>query len=93
MPVADRIVVRVDKAPGKTAGGLFLGSETKAERTGVVVSAAPGRLSPQGVVEPIGVAEGDHVMWKDEYGAQKVDGAADGEQLIVLRAFSIVAKW
>lgn len=92
-PIADRVIVRVDKAASQTKGGLFLGGDSEKEQcTGTVVAVGPGRYSQQGKIEEIHIAPGDQVMWKDDYGAEKLEGGPD-EELLVLKAFSVVAKW
>lgn len=93
-PTFDRVVVRVDKAEAQTDGGLFLGTEHEKEKnSGTVVSVGPGRFSPEGKREEISLQPGDHVMWKDNYGAEVVQSDKPDEELLALKAFSIVAKW
>lgn len=90
--LADRIFVRVDDAPEETSGGLVLPSAASDKPSqGVVVAVGPGRYSPAGTKEPMPVAVGDHVMWKDEFGVERVD--VDGQQLLALRVPSVVCKW
>lgn len=93
-PLGDRVIVRVDDAADQTAGGLFLGGEKeKEERTGTVVAVGPGRYSPEGQLEAIGLAPGDHVLWKDDYGSEKIEGDTSEGELLALKVFSISAKW
>ena len=85
--------MRVDKAARQTKGGLFLGGGSeKEECIGTVVAVGPGRYSQEGKIEEIHIAPGDQVMWKDDYGAEKVEGGPD-EELLALKVFSVVAKW
>lgn len=88
----DRVFVRVDEATNETAGGLVLSSSSaEKKKTGVVVSTGGGRYSSDGVLESMPVSAGDHVLWKDEFGVENVQ--VDGEDLLALRVFSIIAKW
>lgn len=89
-PLFDRVLIRPDKAESSTNSGLILTS-TAAPTSGVVVGAGPGRYSPAGVVEKMEFAEGDHVMWQDEYGVEKVKEG--GEELLLLRVYNVVAKF
>ncbi|PXF49099.1 10 kDa chaperonin [Gracilariopsis chorda] len=89
--LSDRVIVRPD-APDKTsAGGLVLTSSEHSKRvsTGVVVSVGRGRHSPQGVLEAMPFTEGQRVLWKDQLGVETIE--VDGEKLLAMRAFSIVA--
>lgn len=88
----DRVFVRVDEAKNETAGGLVLSSASaEKQKTGTVVSVGEGRYSSDGALEPMPVAPGDHVLWKDEFGVENIE--VDGENLLALRVFSIIAKW
>lgn len=97
VPLNDRVLVRPDKAPEKSSGGLVLtvSDDSKKQRTGTVVDVGAGRYSPEGVQERE-IMEmfqpGDKVLWKDEYGSESVV-TDDGESLLALRAFSVVAKF
>lgn len=95
-PLGDRILIRVDDALNKSAGGLFLGKEGDSRpNTGTVIAVGPGRFSAQGQREPVDVTVGDHVVWKDDFGVESIDAKlTDGQgQLLAMKAFNIVAKW
>lgn len=88
----DRVFVRVDEAKNETAGGLVLTTKSdEKQKTGTVISVGEGRYSSDGALEPMPVSPGDHILWKDEFGVETVE--VDGENLLALRVFSIVAKW
>lgn len=91
-PLHDRVLIRPDAPESETASGLILtSSETeKKSTTGTVIAVGPGRYSGPGWHEPMDFAEGDRVLWKDEYGAEIIP--VDGEDLLALRVFSISAK-
>lgn len=89
----DRVVVSIDEAAETTAGGLVLATtlSEKKEKTGVVLDVGPGRYSREGYLEPMPVKVGDKVLWKDDFGSEKIE--IDGKKCIALRVPSIVAKW
>lgn len=92
-PLADHVLIRIDEPESKTSGGLFLSSESAtSQRTGTVIAVGPGRYSSEGQHEPIDLAPGDRVLWKDEYGAEKVESTPAEGKLISLKIFSILGK-
>lgn len=92
-PLADHIIIRIDNPDSKTSGGLFLSSDSAtSQRTGTVVAVGSGRYSSEGQHEPIDLAPGDRVLWRDEYGAEKVESTPAEGKLISLKIFSIVGK-
>jgi chaperonin GroES len=63
-PLGDRIVVRRDDSPEKTAGGIVLPDTAKNKpQKGKVVAAGPGRLLKDGTRRPLQVKEGDTVLF------------------------------
>lgn len=73
-PVADRILVRVDKAPTHTPGGLALPdvvqSQNKPQR-GEVLAVGPGaRNTHTGEVYPVCVKAGDVVLFSKWAGSE-----------------------
>lgn len=92
-PLADRVLVRIDERENKTSGGIFLSSDSPApQRIGTVVAVGPGRYSPEGQRERIDFAPGDRILWKDEYGAEKVESSPADGKLLCLKIFSVVGK-
>lgn len=81
-PLGDRVIVKVDKAEEKTAGGLILTSDNKEKpSTGKVVAVGPGKED-----EKMPVKEGDKVLFS-KYGGTEVK--VDGEELLILSVSDI----
>jgi chaperonin GroES len=76
-PLSDRVLVKIEKAETKSAGGIII-PDTAQEKTqtGIVVAAGPGTEK-----EKVTVSVGQKVMYDKYAGSQvKIDGA---EHLIV----------
>ena len=73
-PLADRVLIRVEKEVTKTAGGLFIPetAESRDTKIGTVVSVGEGIYTNDGVRIPMSVKEGDKVMMPFAGSAQKV---------------------
>ncbi len=82
-PLDDRLVIRVDAAEEKTAGGLYIPTNA-AERPnrGEVVAAGPGRRNKQGTVRPLDVNVGDNVLFP-QYSGSKI--FVDDQEFLILR--------
>jgi chaperonin GroES len=83
-PLADRVIVKLEKNEAKTAGGIII-PDTAQEKTqqGVVVAIGPGTEK-----EKITVKNGDKVMY-DKYAGTQVK--IDGEEHLILKMADIVA--
>lgn len=89
VPLEDRVVVKVLEEEEKTASGLVLPDTAKEKpQKAKVIAAGPGRYD-DGELVPMGVAEGDVVIFS-KYGGTEVK--VDGEELLILRASDILAK-
>jgi chaperonin GroES len=84
IPLADRVIVKLEKNEAKTAGGIFI-PDTAQEKTqqGVVTAVGPGTEK-----EKITVKNGDKVMY-DKYAGTQVK--IDGEEYLILRMADIIA--
>jgi len=83
-PLADRVLVKLEKNEAKTAGGIII-PDTAQEKTqqGKVVEVGPGTEK-----EKVTVKSGDRVMYDKYAGAQiKVDG----EEHLILKMQDIIA--
>lgn len=82
-PLEDRVIVRVDAAEEKTAGGLYIPT-TVAERPnrGEVVAAGRGRRNKQGQIRPLDVIVGDSVLFP-QYSGAKI--TVDDQEFLILR--------
>jgi len=83
-PLADRVMVKLEKNEAKTAGGIII-PDTAQEKTqtGVVVGVGPGTEK-----EKITVKNGDKVMY-DKYAGTQVK--IDGEEHLILKMSDIIA--
>ena len=73
-PLADRVLIRIEKEVTKTAGGIIIpeSAETRDTKIGVVVSVGEGIYTNDGVKIPMSVKVGDKVMLPFAGSAQKV---------------------
>jgi len=83
-PLADRVMVKLEKNEAKTAGGIII-PDTAQEKTqqGVVVEAGPGTEK-----DPVLVKPGQKVMY-DKYAGSQVK--IDGEEHLILKMSDIIA--
>ena len=83
-PLADRVMVKLEKNEAKTAGGIII-PDTAQEKTqeGIVVAVGPGTEK-----EVITVKNGDKVMY-DKYAGAQVK--INGEEHLILRMADIIA--
>jgi chaperonin GroES len=73
-PLADRVLIRVEKEVTKTVGGIILPEtvESRETKIGIVVSVGEGIYTNDGVKIPMSVKVGDKVMMPFAGSAQKV---------------------
>jgi chaperonin GroES len=90
-PLEDRIVVRTLEAEEKTASGLVIPDTAKEKpQQGTVLAVGPGRRSEQtGEIIPLGLAEGDTVVFS-KYGGTEI--TVEGEDVLILNARDVLAK-
>jgi len=83
-PLADRVMVKLEKNEAKTAGGIII-PDTAQEKTqqGVVVEVGAGTEK-----DPITVKPGQKVMY-DKYAGTQVK--IDGEEHLILKVADIIA--
>jgi chaperonin GroES len=83
-PLADRVIVKLEKNEAKTAGGIII-PDTAQEKTqqGTVVDVGPGTEK-----EKITVKGGDKVMY-DKYAGTQVK--INGEDHLILKMADIIA--
>ncbi|MCL2180443.1 MAG: co-chaperone GroES [Treponema sp.] len=83
-PLADRVLVKLEKNEAKTAGGIII-PDTAQEKTqqGTVAAVGPGTEK-----EKITVNAGDRVMY-DKYAGTQIK--IDGEEHLILKIADIVA--
>jgi chaperonin GroES len=89
-PLEDRVVIQQIEAEEKTSGGIVLPDTAKEKpQRGKVVAKGPGKLLDSGERAPIGVVEGDEVLFGKYSGT---DVKIDGEEYKILRETDILAK-
>lgn len=88
-PLEDRVVIQTVEAEQTTSFGLVLPDTAKEKpQEGKVVAVGPGRIDDNGKRVPVGVAEGDLVIYS-KYGGTEVK--YDGEEYLILSARDILA--
>ncbi len=89
VPLEDRVIVKVLEEEEKTASGIVLPDTAKEKpQKAKVIAVGPGRYD-DGQLIPVGVAEGDTVIFS-KYGGTEVK--VEGEEVLILRASDILAK-
>jgi chaperonin GroES len=88
-PLLDRILVKQDDEPQKSAGGIFLPETAKeAPQRGTVVAAGQGRRSDNGELQALSLKEGDKIIF-GKYSGTKVQIGDD--ELLFMREEDIMA--
>jgi chaperonin GroES len=81
-PLHDRVVVRRQEEETKSAGGIVLpGKAAERPSQGKVLAVGGGRILDNGDVRPVGVKEGDTVVF-GQYAGNTVK--IDGEELLIM---------
>ena len=87
-PLHDRVVVRRLTAEEKTAGGIIIpGTAQEKPMEGEVVATGPGSRDESGVLVPLTVQEGDHVLFGKWSGTEVKLG---GEELLIMKESDIM---
>jgi chaperonin GroES len=82
-PLHDRVVVRRVTPQEKSAGGIFIPDTVKEKpMEGEVIAVGPGARNEQGVLVPLDVKAGDHVLFGKWSGSEV---KLDGEELLVMK--------
>jgi chaperonin GroES len=89
-PLEDRVVIQQIEAEEKTSGGIVLPDTAKEKpQRGKVISVGPGKMLDSGERSPVGVVEGDEVLF-GKYAGTEIK--VDGEEIKILRESDILAK-
>ncbi len=82
-PLHDRVVVRRIDPQKTSAGGIIIPDTVKEKPSeGEVIAAGPGARDEAGVVQPLGVKDGDRVLFGKWSGTEVM---LDGEELIIMK--------
>ncbi len=86
-PLYDRVVVRRLENETKTAGGIVLpDSASEKPSQGEVVAVGPGKLLENGEIRPLGIKEGDRILF-GQYSGSTVK--LDGDELLIMNESEI----
>ena len=88
-PLGDRVVIKPVDREEKTKSGIVLPDTAKEKpQRGKVLSVGPGKMLDSGERSPIGVVEGDEVLF-GKYAGTEIK--VDGEEIKILRETDILA--
>lgn len=75
-PLNDRVIVRRVEEEKKTASGIIIPDSAKEKpQEGKVIAVGPGKLDDTGKRTPLGVKEGDRILFSKWAGTEiKIDG-------------------
>ena len=86
VPLADRLIIKIDEFEERTPGGIILPDAYKDDltvkyHTGTVVAVGEGRTTPEGVTVPIEAKPGDTVVYA-KYSGTKLKEEYEGHLLL-----------
>lgn len=88
-PLGDRLLVKVSQAEEKSAGGIFLPDTAKEKpQVGEVVSVGAGKLTDDGVRQPIDIEVGVKVLYSKYAGTDLKIG---DEEYVLLKEQDVLA--
>ena len=88
-PLEDRIVVRPKESEATTASGLVIPDTAKEKpQQGEVLAVGPGRRSDTGEIIPVGISNGDVVVYS-KYGGTEI--TVEGEDVLILSSRDVLA--
>jgi chaperonin GroES len=82
-PLHDRILVRREEEVGTTRGGLIIPDSAKDKpQEGTVISVGNGKTNEEGKLFPLGVKEGDTILF-GKYSGTEIK--LDGEDFLIMK--------
>jgi len=82
-PLHDRILVRREEEAGTTRGGLIIPDSAKDKpQEGTVISVGNGKTNDEGKLFPLGVKEGDTILF-GKYSGTEIK--LDGEDFLIMK--------
>ncbi|TRX51111.1 co-chaperone GroES [Corynebacterium guaraldiae] len=87
-PLEDKVLVQIVEAETTTASGLVIPDSAKEKPQEATVVAVAGRTNDKGEVVPVGVNEGDTVIFS-KYGGTELK--YDGQEYLLLSARDLLA--
>lgn len=89
-PVNDRVLIKIQEAEEKTAGGLLLSASAKEKPSiGTVVAVGPGSFDEEGNRKGLGISPGSNVLYSKYAGTEFK--SKDGSQYITLKVSDVIA--
>src|SRR5580692_7486455 len=87
-PLQDRVLIRPSEPEAKSAGGIIIPDTVKEKpMEGEIVATGPGARDANGLLQPLDVKTGDHVLFGKWSGTEiKVDG----EDLVIMKESDIL---
>tara|TARA_B100000989_G_scaffold105335_1_gene77192 strand:- start:2584 stop:2871 length:288 start_codon:yes stop_codon:yes gene_type:complete len=87
-PLHDRVVVKRIESDDKTSGGIIIPDSAKEKPSeGKVIAVGPGELADDGKIKPMGVKEGDTVLFGKWSGTEV---KLDGDDLLIMKESDIM---
>jgi chaperonin GroES len=87
-PLHDRVVVRRVEEDERTKGGIIIPDTAKEKpQQGEVIAVGPGARDEKGVVQPLDVKAGDHVLFGKWSGTEV---KIDGDELLIMKESDIM---
>jgi chaperonin GroES len=87
-PLHDRVVIRRVEEEAKTKGGIIIPDTAKEKpMEGEVMAVGPGARGEDGKILPLGVKEGDRVLFGKWSGTEV---KLDGDELIIMKEADIM---
>ena len=88
-PLEDKVLVQIVEAETTTASGLVIPDSAKEKpQEAPVIAVGPGRANDKGELTPVGVNEGDTVIFS-KYGGTELK--YNGEEYLLLSARDLLA--
>ena len=88
-PLEDKVLVQILEAETTTASGLVIPDSAKEKpQEATVIAVGPGRANDKGELTPVGVNEGDTVIFS-KYGGTELK--YNGEEYLLLSARDLLA--
>lgn len=88
-PLNDRLLVSIEAAETKTAGGIIIpGTAAEKPFRGRVLAKGPGRRNKKGALRPLDVSVGDMIVFP-QYAGTKIE--ISGDEFLILREEEILA--
>lgn len=91
-PLSDYLIIKPLAEETMTKSGIVLpDTMDKKEkiRRGEIIKTGPGKTLESGAVMPMSIKAGDQVMYKEDWGAEKIK--VEGEEYMIVRESEVIA--